>query len=781
MKSSFFLWVFPLFLSGFASPWLGAVTVPITTEGKAVCSIDIGESATEPERHAASELASFIHQISGATIPIKKGRTSDGDNTSAIIIGTPGTNSRVESLCKKNLIKLSESHPGHDGFIVKTLSAGSRKTLVIGSAVPRGCLYGVYHLLEEALDVGFFWDDVRVPPRPDIAFTDLDIVERPHFPEREYVQACIYSYSTMFWGVEEWKKELDWAARRKFNLLQMTFHRAVPLFNAMKSIGVEMDAPTPWDLHEDRLAREINHYARRLGFRVIHTLFDGQVPMSFREQYPDAKYIEVSWLGLPPRLYISPTDPIFPTIGAKFVSEHAKICGTDHLYNIDPYPEVDPGDSEEEKRAVKVGFAESIVRAIKAADPKGKWIISGWAFTYDKMWAPPDVEAFLAAVPDDMFVVNDIWAEKNPIYKKFNYFHGKRWGFSVLHSMGGWTTLHGDLADLIKRVQDVKADPAARRCTNFYLNPEIIHHNDVYIDLATELSWRPDRVRLDDYLDRYLVRRYGRESAPEMRQAWDELLASVYGNYDFTAPAYQDRLTLDVPTSYSTLRGGYIPHLRKALQVALTEEKRLAENPFYQRDIVDITRQYVGEVYNQETLELIAAFKESKKDAFERQISILRTCLQGLEDILSSHEEFHLETELQRARELPRFESITFPMAAGMKDNGQVIRLRHSALGGLNDYPTLLDYQRKDLYELVKHYYRPRFEIYVDYLRTKMKDKKPFDFEEIDREYRKLAERFVTTSSPALDVKNMKYAGKPGSAARAVLAQISGALTNEGQ
>lgn len=737
--------------------------------------IVVGHRATETEQHAAEEMARYLKDLTSTSIPVESESNIDGaDLTSLVLIGTPETHRLIHDLGQQEKILLSRDEPGHDGFIIKSVSDAERHWLVIGSAVPRGCLFGVYHFLETEGGVGFHWDGDFVPKGRTPSFWNLDVAERPHFPDREYIQACAYGYTAMFWDIDNWKRELDWAVRKKFNLIQITFAQAVPRYNAMKAMGVEMPEPSPWERHEMNLAIQINRYARQLGLRVIHPAFDGTVPPQFKEHFPDLEYVVLQWLDFPPYPRLSPSDPMFVEFGARFINEHTALCGgTDHYYNIDPYPETDPGETPEAKRRVKVDFAKALVSQVKRADPQGKWVISGWAFTYEDVWTPSDVEAFLEVIPKDMFLVNDIWAEENPIHKKFNYFHGRNWGFSVLHSMGGWTTVHGDLQGLIDRMQDVAVDRKAGRCTNFYLNPEILHHNDVYFELAIELGWNPARVELDGFMDRFLARRYGAALAPPMRPAWDELIASVYSEYDFTAPAYQPRPNLKVPESYKTIRKGFAPRLRRALELALVQSNTLRDNNFYQRDIVDIARQYVAETFNRHYITLVDTFKKGDRLAFEKVTNYLKRCLRSQEKILASHREFSMAPEVESASRLPKFYAQGYQAANPLANNAQVIRMRYTALGGLDLYPTLIDYARKDLYELVKFYYHPRFDLFVNYLRERLDRSEPFDFEEIDKQYRSFVEEFVLNPHPEMDPADRAYVGDPCRAAREILSDLS--------
>ena len=748
--------------------------VTIDKDSRSTSAIVVGEAASAPERHAARELQRYVMEITGLEVPVvADSETVFRKYKQRIVIGTPETNRAIERL--RGVESLEQSLEGitHDGFLLQTVRNKGAQYFVIASSLPRGCLYGVYHLIEKYFRVGFFWDGDYIPRSSQLVLGGVDCVENPHFRDREYMQMCAYGYSAMFWGIEEWKNELDWAAKKKFNVIQITFGQAVSRYNAMNALGVKSAPPTAWEKHESMLARQVRTHARQLGLRIVHPAFDGMVPPEFREKYPSMKSLEVTWLDLPPRIHILPSDPMFVKVGARFIEEHNKICGTDHLYNVDPFPETDPGDSPEEKLKVKVDFARAVVESVKKADPKATWVMSGWAFTYDHIWTEADVEAFLRVIPEDMFIVNDIWAEHNPVYKTHDYFHGKRWGFSALHSMGGWTTVHGDLADLVRRVQEVVDDPKAAKCTNFYLNPEIVNHNDVYFDLSGELAWNPRPVEVDSFLDDYLSRRYGAEAAPGMRKSWDELLQSVYGHYDFTAPVYHDRLTLDVKEIYGKLRHGFIPHLRRALELALSQEKTLHGNNFYQRDIVDVTRQYVAEVFNFHFERLVESFKSRDTESFEREARTLKLCLSSQEKILSSHPAFFVATEVQNSRRLPKYSSPFFGDALdNLEDNGAVIRQRYTALAGIEYYPTLIDYARKDLYELVKYYYHGRLDLYLAYLRDKLAKSEDFSSEEIEERYRDWTKKFVTIPYESVDPSRMPYYGKPGLAAREILAAL---------
>ena len=240
-------------------------------------------------------------------------------------------------------------------------------------------------------------------------------------------------------------------------------------------------------------------------------------------------------------------------LGLEFISRE------DRLINRDPFPErrVSPNPTEE-NRTIKRFVEETLAEA--------------------RQLGPGTTRIFFDAIGDTPFYICDIWADVHPIYKKYDYFYGKDSGFGVLHSFGGSTTLHGDVAGLIRRTQEVAADPKADRCIAFYTNPEVLFYNDFYFDLAAQLSWRPQDVQLDAFIQGYALRRYGQASASTMAAVFHELVASVYGTDDCSGPFWQGRVSNNF-SSTATNRSIDIPHLEKALELALSEAGRQRDNP----------------------------------------------------------------------------------------------------------------------------------------------------------------------------------------------------------
>lgn len=150
-----------------------ACAADIVSRGKANSVIVLGSDAIPAEKTAASELASFIKQISGAQIPVVSRTVSKPGMINIYIGNTAQTKSVLPNFKWNNLV--------HDGILIKTVGSD----LVLAGDRPRGTLYVVYEFLE-SLGVRFLAPDETVIPRKStISMPKKDKIYVPKLQYRE--------------------------------------------------------------------------------------------------------------------------------------------------------------------------------------------------------------------------------------------------------------------------------------------------------------------------------------------------------------------------------------------------------------------------------------------------------------------------------------------------------------------------------------------------------------------------------------------------------------------
>jgi hypothetical protein len=105
-------------------------------------AIVIGRQATAPEQHAAQLLQQAVSKRFGQQWPILREGEERAAHKTLVILGQRTTCARLDELCRKQGIELSESSPGFDGYVIAPISEGDRLLIVVGGCNARAVEYG---------------------------------------------------------------------------------------------------------------------------------------------------------------------------------------------------------------------------------------------------------------------------------------------------------------------------------------------------------------------------------------------------------------------------------------------------------------------------------------------------------------------------------------------------------------------------------------------------------------------------------------------------------------
>ena len=191
----------------------GAGESTIASGGKSSYRIVIPANATDVERKAADELATYFQKISNARLPVVN--ESSHDQEREILIGQ--TNRTVRLLRGFDRSSLEE-----DGFTLRTVG----KKIIIAGGTRKGTLYGVHSLLEDYLGCRMYSASaIVIPKRSTITLPMLNSTQVPFFRHRQihYLNAWDRAYS-------DWNKlqSLD-DERAEWGMWVHTFARLIPV------------------------------------------------------------------------------------------------------------------------------------------------------------------------------------------------------------------------------------------------------------------------------------------------------------------------------------------------------------------------------------------------------------------------------------------------------------------------------------------------------------------------------------------------------------------------
>jgi len=166
-----------------------AKAIEIARDGTAHATIVIEKGTAYPERHAASELASFLKEVTGTGYLIS---TIGEGKSNRILIGEKSARLADPDFSVVDL--------GSDGLIIRTIG----DDLILAGGRYRGTLYAVYSFLEDYIGCRWWTSDASfIPKKPTLVFDSLDV---RYIPPLEYREP--YWYSAL---------DADWAVRNKVN------------------------------------------------------------------------------------------------------------------------------------------------------------------------------------------------------------------------------------------------------------------------------------------------------------------------------------------------------------------------------------------------------------------------------------------------------------------------------------------------------------------------------------------------------------------------------------
>ncbi|MCM8808259.1 MAG: alpha-N-acetylglucosaminidase C-terminal domain-containing protein [Candidatus Omnitrophica bacterium] len=666
------------------------------------------------EKFATFEFASLIEKSTETKIPIKNNYENFRN---IIIIGTKQTLNIKEFLTSKDLNFLN-TFSDYDAFLIKTVKKNGKNFLIFVGSNERSCLYSIYHFFENELNYGFFWEGDVIPKFNSIKIKNLNIYEKAFFSIRFYMQECNYGYTTRPWDINDWKKELLWMCKKKLNMIFI--------------------AEDHWNFIVKR--DEIVEEAKKLGLIcVFHIpLYRwAAVDKKFIEENPNHKYVEAKYRDT--FYYIYPTDELFIEKGKEKIKTVIEKYGKGNYYFISPYGEASfPTLKDEELTQLRKDFAQTVINIILSEDPEGKWIFWTWPFGFLN-WNKKDVEIFLKQIPKEkVFICDSPEKIGEWHYKRYNNFFDYNFALSFILLYGGDDHMKGNL---FKTLQEIKKISEIKNLKGIYICPEILHYNTIYFDLLCYLAWNPVNLDMENYLNNFILKRYGKNSYIKMKRALEYLTKAVYDNIEGAEPLYQRRIyppgegmmgmyitkiAQDIQDSITVK----LPYLKKAIETFTDEYDCQRNNDCFLKDYTDLLRQYASELFNLNIYLLNKDFIMRNRDGFKKDKENLLILLNIVEEILSLYQPYKISYWFDRVKNLPNYNEYEKIIKTTM------FTFAHLDEGSI-DYPT------KDIYEVFKFYCKPRILTYLNWLEINFEN--DINLTELKELYKKIEKNWLTT------------------------------------
>ncbi len=595
-------------------------------------------------------------------------------------------------------------------------------------------------------------------------------------PVRFFLNYCTYGYTMPWWTWEQWERFIDWMALNGINMpLAITGQEAV-WYEVWRSYGLTDEevrgyfsgpAHLPWhrmanldgfggplpmswiekqrDLQCRIVARE-----RELNMTPVLPAFAGHVPKRLAELYPEADIQPLNgWCGFEPTYFLNSSDPLFAEIQKAFMEKEIALFGTDHIYGVDPFNEMDPPHWQPEYLS---DVAENIYYSLRQVDPQARWLQMTWVFYYKrKSWTLERLRAYLTAVPPEKLVLLDYFCEKAEVWRQTESFFGQPFVWCYLGNFGGNTMLVGDINALDQKLNAALQDAGPNMVgigstlESFDVSPQIYEY-------LFERAWNrhPDP---DAWIADWAVARTGE---PFYATTWKMLKDSVYRDWSFYGLGTQlvARPTLEGHGTYYT-KPDYSynnENLKEACRSFVylytedvgdfTKAWQMANREGYRYDLINFCSQWLGNHFATIRDDFTTAYKEHDLKAMKRHVQRANLLFDDVDALLSTHPSFMLGPWIENARQ--------WGTTAKERDYyEQQARTILTVWGG----PVLNDYANRMWGGLVKEYYAKRWNLFFDAVMKAAKANRPFDEKAFDQELSRLEEAWTR--------KHKNYPTKP--------------------
>lgn len=671
--------------------------------------------------------------------------------------------STVEALAERLLPEYAENFQfkkikAEDGKDCFRLEVSTPEKIVICGNNANSMAMGLNYYLKYYCNTTISWySDIAVEMPETLPAVEKEYSSQAKVDRRFFLNYCTYGYTMPFWQWKEWERFIDWMALNGINMpLAITGQEAV-WYNVWKKLGMTDEeirsyfvGPTylPWhrmanidgwngplpkqwldtqvELQKKILARE-----RELNMKPVLPAFAGHVPSELKRLYPKANIQYLGeWAGFADEYrchFLNPEEPLFAKIQKLFIKEQTRLFGTNHIYGVDPFNEVDPPSWEPEYLKQ---VSANMFKTLTAADSKAEWMQMTWMFYHDrKLWTAPRIEALLTGVPQNKMFLLDYHCERVELWNTTNKFHGQPYIWCYLGNFGGNTTLTGNVKESGKRLDNALINGGKNFC-GIGSTLEGLDVQQFPYEYIFEKAWTNGHDD-DEWVEALADRHAGKVSEP-VREAWKVLFNDIHVQVPKTlgvlpnfrpAMAKFNKRTTNEYTNTQLL--GVYKNLLKA-DDASRDALRL--------DIITVGRQLLGNYFMTVKDDMDSAYIAKDIFAVKARAEEMREILNDIDCLTAFHSRCSVDKWINDARD--------YGDTPELKDyyEKNARNLITTWGGRLNDYAS------RTWSGLIKSYYTKRWEMYIDAVVSALENGKEFSQKDFDKEVAAFEQSWVDST-----------------------------------
>lgn len=551
-----------------------------------------------------------------------------------------------------------------------TIKSEENKIVISGNNANSMAVGLNYYLKNYCLTTVSWYKDnpIELPKKLPIVPTEVAI--KANVPTRFFLNYCTFGYSMTWWKWSDWEHFIDWMALNGVNMpLAITGQEAVwykvwtklgltdeevrgyftgpahlPWHRMCNLDGWQSPLPKEWLSSQVKLQEQIVAREREFNMRPVLPAFSGHVPAALKRVYPQIKTTKVSeWGGFADQYrctFLNPMDSLYAIIQKEYLTEQTRLFGTDHIYGIDPFNEVDPPSWDADSLGM---MAKHIYESVTSVDPDAIWLQMTWLFYADiKHWTAPRIKSYLRSVPQNKLILLDYFCEYTEIWKQTDSYFGQPYLWCYLGNFGGNSFLSGPVNLVSTRLADA-LENGGENLKGVGSTLEGLDLNQFMYEFVLDKAWNSGQTD-KEWFSKLADRRIGRVSS-EARKAWEILREKVYIQ---PAQVGQGTLTNARPCLKGNGHWTTKPTIEYRTQDlveawGLLLSVKDCKRDSYEFDLVNMGRQILGNYFNTVRDEFTFAYEAKDIPMMKKQGKKMLDILIDIDKLVSCHSTFSLK------------------------------------------------------------------------------------------------------------------------------------------
>lgn len=656
---------------------------------------------------AAEAFRDMYLKVTGISLNISE---NDDQESDLIVIGSDSVNDYLmNQILDLNIDKLPIRY-GTDDYCILSYKDGTRNVLILAGGRGRSTIYAVYDYFERFADCHYFWDGDVIPCRDTLPTTNIRICESPRFEYRGiryFAHRGLKRFQAEHWGLDDWKRELDWIAKKRLNFFmlrigmddiwQKAFPNDVPYpdgYQTMQTAGFH-DRSDFWTLeYRGNLRKQVMQYARDLdlSFPVdcgTMTHWYSRTPQSFLDaREPTFVTQEVPYYA------DGNTGNVMDFTNKDMMSYYTKLTETmvtEYDQDTSLFHTIGLGErsmyTDPRKNFVlkKIAYRR-VAEEIRTRYPNSKLMLATWDFA--GWWQANEVDQLTQELDPDRTLFLDYTCEvADPKSSFLNWgLVGKfPWIFGIFHAFESESEIRGPYDRISERFSVAAGDPY---CKGIIYWPELSHSDPLILEYLTENCWQPSHKSVEQIIQSMCKKRYGRY-ADKMAACWNTALPVIklgdwgsrtqrspeepdyedYANMTYSHTDIWTRLTLFLSrpdSSDPVLRKFFAKRIKKynlvkgltaKALIVLPGDINMDTQPLICRDTIDLIRTMLGRYMNLIVMIALDTSDQTRLIELKEQYGCL---MDIMVDVLSINPDFSMLSTLnalcQTAPVNPNFE-----------------------------------------------------------------------------------------------------------------------------